>query len=104
MKVSVNDKQIFILSEIQKKVIKNDVNEDIFDEDMNRRLKYILEHKYERCLERLRKSWDPILKERYKSIPTNDDDYCALIFEQPDYKCKKTREDKEITITEIQKQ
>ena len=57
MKISVDDQECFCLNETQKKVIKNDISEDVFDEDMKRRLQYILMHKYERCFERLKQEW-----------------------------------------------
>ena len=45
MKISVDDTELYTLSNTQKNVIKNDVNADIFEEDMKRRLDYILKHK-----------------------------------------------------------
>lgn len=92
MKISVNDQELFTLSETQKKVLKNDIHEDEFDVDMKRRVQYIVNHKYERCLERLKGEWLPKLKSRVESIPTNDEALAQLIFAQPDYKCRKTRE------------
>lgn len=92
MRISLNDKEIFKLSEVQKKVIKNDIHEDIFEEDIKRRLHYILNHKYERCLERLKAEWMPKLEERLTSVPTNPEALAELIFSQPDYKCRKQRE------------
>ena len=93
MKVSVNDLELFTLSEIQKRVIMNDIHEDVFDEDMKKRLQYILIHKYERCLDRMQKEWMPKLKERsVDSIPLNDERFADLVFSQPDYKDRKTRD------------
>lgn len=93
MKISVNDQHLFTLSETQKKVIKNDIQEEIFDEDMKRRLQYILMHKYERCFERLKKEWDPKLASKgVPSIPTNPDAYAELVFSQPEYKNRSARE------------
>lgn len=92
MKISVNDKEIFSLSETQKKVIMNDIDEDIFDEDMCRRLKHILMHKYERCFDRLKGEWMEKLSERVSSIPTNPDALAELIMSQPDYKNRKARD------------
>lgn len=94
MKISVDNVELFSLSETQKKVIKNDIHEDIFEEDMKRRLNYILTHKYERCLERLKNEWLPKLKGRVPSIPMDDDALAELIFSQPDYKSKSQRESK----------
>jgi hypothetical protein len=94
MKISVDGKDLFELTETQKKVIMNDIHEDIFDEDMKRRLQWVLTHKYERCLERLKNEWMPILKENMQSIPTNDEALAEIIFEQKDYKSRKDRENK----------
>lgn len=94
MKISIDDQEFFTLSEIQKKVIQNDINDDIFNEDMKRRIQYILMHKYEKCLERLEKEWIPKLSKRMPSIPTNKDALCELIFNQPDYESKKLKESK----------
>lgn len=93
MKISINDQECFCLTETQKKVIKNDIHEDVFDEDMKRRLHYILNHKYERCFERLKKEWEPRLKAAgIQSIPTDDEQFAELVFSQPDYQDRKTRE------------
>lgn len=93
MKISVNDTELFTLSEIQKKVICNDIPMEILDGDMKRRLHYILTHKYERCFARLKKEWEPKLKANgVESIPLNNDAFAELVFAQPNYKDRSTRE------------
>jgi hypothetical protein len=93
MKVSVNDQELFTLSDIQKQVIKNDVFADIFDEDMNRRLQWVLMHKYEECFKSLKAEWDPKLTANgIKMIPTDLDEYAQLVFAQPNYKDRAARE------------
>ncbi len=93
MKISVNDQELFTLNETQKKVICNDIHMDELDADMKRRLNWILMHKYEQCFERLKAEWDAKLAERgIEMIPTNKDAYAQLVFAQPDYQCRKTRE------------
>lgn len=94
MKISVDDKELFSLSETQKKVIMNDIAEDIFEEDMKRRLQYILIHKYERCMEKLKKEWEQKIKHRVSSIPTDDAALAELIFSQPEYKSRSQRDSK----------
>jgi len=91
MKISVDGKDLFTLSETQKKVIKNDIAEEIFEEDMKRRLHYILTHKYEQCFERLKNEWMPKIKQRLSSIPTDDEELAEMIFSQKDYKSKSQR-------------
>jgi len=93
MKISVNDEELFSLSELQKKVIKNDIKEEIFDQDMKRRLKYILIHKYEECFKRLKSEWEPKLSSKGISmIPTNPDAFAELVFSQQEYKARSQRE------------
>jgi len=93
MKISVDDKELFSLSETQKKVIMNDIHEDIFEEDMKRRLQYVLMHKYEQCHKRLKQQWEPKLKSMgVKSIPTDDQEFAEMIFSLAEYKSKKQSE------------
>lgn len=94
MKIKIDSEDIFELSDIQKKVIMNDIHEDEFDADMKRRVKYILQHKYERSFERMKQEWDQKLKSRVESLPTNQDAYAQLVFSQPDYCCRKIRDQK----------
>lgn len=93
MKISVNDQEICTLSETQKKVIKNDINDDIFDDDMKRRLQYIVIHKYEQCFERLKREWEPRLASKgVAMIPTDKEAFAELVFSQGEYKSRKDRE------------
>jgi len=89
MKISVNDKPLFELDDIQKRVIQNDIHADEFEADMKRRLKWVLIHKYEQCFKRLKEEWDPKLGGRVESVPTDRHAYAQLVFSQPDYKDRK---------------
>jgi len=86
MKISVDDQEVFSLSDTQKAVIMSEIPHDEFIEDMKRRLEWVLTHKYERCFERLKKEWEPALKARYPMVPSGDSDLAQLICAQPDYK------------------
>jgi hypothetical protein len=93
MKISVDGQELYTLSETQKKVIKNDILEEIFEEDMKRRLQYTLTHKYERCFERLKKEWEPhLISNGVRMIPTDPDEFANLVFSQPKYKNRSARE------------
>lgn len=93
MKIKVDEKDVFELTEVQKQVIKNDIHEDLFEEDMKRRLHYILTHKYEQCFKRLKEEWEPKLKKSgLKQLPVDDEEYAKLIFSQPGYQSRKQRE------------
>ena len=98
MKIKVDNVEIFELIETQKKVIKNEIPEDIFEDDMKRRLEYILKHKYERCFDRLKKEWEPKLAAKgVESIPTNKDVFAELVFSQEEYKSRKARDAEEVS-------
>lgn len=93
MKVKVDNKEVLILSETQKKVIQNDIPSEIFQEDMERRVHWVLTHKYEQCFERFKKEWEPKLKERgIEMIPTSEEKFAELVFSQDDYKDRSLRE------------
>lgn len=92
MKISVDDQELFTLSETQKKVIKNDIHDEIFDDDMKRRLQYILMHKYEQCFKRLKAEWEPKLAARGdRFIPTDPDEFAELVFQHAEYKNRAQR-------------
>ncbi len=95
MKISVNDQELFSLSEVQKKVIMNEIDADGFEADMKRRLQYILMHKYERCFGRLKSEWDSKLASNgVAMIPVDADKYAELVFSQPNYQDRKQRDGK----------
>lgn len=96
MKVSINDQEVFTLTELQKKVIKNDIPEEIFDEDMKRRLRWVLlDEKYERCYERLRREWEPkLIAKGHAMLPTDKNAFAELVFSQPEYKNRSQRDSK----------
>jgi len=94
MKVTVDGKDIFTLTETQKKVIQNDISSEVFDEDMKRRLFYIIDHKYRQCFKRLKDEWDKKLEAAgVESIPTNKDAYAELVFARPEYMDRKAKDE-----------
>lgn len=93
MKIFVEQEKILELSETKKKVIKNDIREDIFEEDMKRRVAYVLQHKYDQCFKRLKEKWEPELKARgVKSFPSDEEEFAQLVFSQEDYRSRSQRE------------
>lgn len=92
MKISVDGVDLFELAEIQKKVIKNEILSNIFDEDMKRRLKWVVMHKYDQIFKKLKEDWEPKLVDAgVESIPTDKDAFAELVFSQPGYKDKASR-------------
>lgn len=93
MKISVNDTELFSLSQIQQLVIQNEINSADLDADMKRRLQWVLTSKYDECYKRLFTEWFPKLAERgVQSIPTDKDAFAQLVFSQPDYKDRAARD------------
>ena len=93
MKIKVDEKDLFELTETQKSVLKNDIKSEIFEEDIKRRLFYIVNHKYEQCFKRLKAEWEPKLAAKgLESIPTDKDAFAQLVFSQPEYKDRSDRE------------
>ena len=95
MKISVNDVELYTLTDLQKQVIENDIPSEILQEDLERRLQWVLIHKYERCFDRLKKEWDSKLEANGEtSIPLDKDAYATLVFDQPNYKDRSARDAK----------
>lgn len=93
MKISVNNTELFTLNDIKKQVICNDIPSEVLEDDLKRRMAYILAHKYERCMDRLKKEWIPKLQAAgVENIPLNDDAFAQLVFSQPEYKDRSARE------------
>lgn len=91
MKISIDNKEFIILNETQKKVIKNDIEDEIFEDDMKRRIEYVVKHKYEQSFKRLKEEWDVKLEKLVESVPTDPDKYSELVFSQKEYKSKSMR-------------
>ena len=95
MKIRVDNDQVYELTETQKKVLKNDINADEFEDDIKRRVRWVVEHKYGSSLKRLKDEWIPKLKESgVQSIPLNDELFAELVFAHKDYKDRKLRDTK----------
>lgn len=93
MKISIDDIELFSLSDTQKKVIKNDILEDVFEDDMKRRVQHSLMDKYNQCFKRLKQEWEPKLKKSgLQSIPLDDEEFAKLVFSREDYKDRIDRE------------
>ena len=93
MKISVNDVELFTLTDIQKQVIMDYIPEEIFEEDMKRRLNYVLMHLYDQAYNKLKTEWEPKLIENgIDSFPSLPDKFAALVFGQPNYKSRSARD------------
>lgn len=82
------------MPEWKKSVIKNEINEDEFDADMQRRLQWVLNHKFEQCYERMKNEWVQKLMDdpEVVNIPADPEQFVALVMARPDYKSRKQRD------------
>lgn len=94
MKIKVNDEEIYELPKWKEDVIKNDLPEESFEEDMKRRLSYIWEHKFEQCFKRFEIEWTKKLQKdpSVKSIPADREEFVAFVTARPDYKNRSQRD------------
>lgn len=96
MKVSVNDKELFTLTDLQKQVILNDLHCETEEEliaDLSRRLHWVLIlEKHDKCLGRLITDWQPKLAAEGIAIPPVIEDAVKLILSHPEYKNRVQRE------------
>jgi len=93
MIIQIDGQDLFELTETQKSVLKNDIKSETFEDDIKRRLFYVINHKYEQCFKRLKAEWEPKLAANgVKSIPTDKDAFAQLVFSQKDYKDRSARE------------
>ncbi|RTL14549.1 MAG: hypothetical protein EKK56_00910 [Flavobacteriaceae bacterium] len=93
MKVSVDNTELFTLSEVDKKIIQNDINADEFDADIKRRIQWIIvDEKLKKCYERLRKEWEPKLLEKGITPSFDKAIFAQQVFTQPDYKDRKAKD------------
>lgn len=93
MKISCDDQELFTLTPIQIKCIENNIRSSECKADLHRRIKWVLMHKYEQCFKRLKEEWEQKLKlNGVTSIPLDEEEFCQLVFSQPNYKDREARE------------
>lgn len=95
MKFSVNDKVVFELSDIQEKVLKDNIFSEELEKTMGERVKWVIEKKYEASFKHLKDEWmHKLYKSGVESVPLNDEKFAELVFSQPDYKARSQRDKK----------
>lgn len=94
MKVKVDDEIILEIKEWHLKLLKNDIYEEILEDDIKRRIKWIIEHKLERCFGRFQEEWLEKLRNdsSINSIPTSKEDFVNLVTARKDYKNRSQKE------------
>lgn len=93
MKISINDVEFYTISEVEKKVLADNMPTEMVEDHIKHLIRYFPNHKYDACYKRLFEEWFPKLAQRgIQSIPTDKDSFAQLVFSQPDYKDRATRD------------
>ena len=93
MKIFADDVLIFEISDTDYKILADEISEDKLNEEIKRRIKWIITHKIEGCFKRLKQEWEPkLVTAGYDSLPTNRDKYADLVFKHPLHKNRKKRD------------
>lgn len=92
MKVKLDDEVLFEIDELMISLLAHDIEDPL--NDIKRRLRYIIEHKCDRCYERMHKEWtekfhaDP----NVTSIPAKKRDFVNAVLAHPQYKNRVARD------------
>lgn len=83
MEVKVNGKVVLALEEWKEKVIQHDIPTEIFQEDMERRVRWVVEHHFERCFNKFyNECLRVVVPERnIKEVPLDWKQFSELMFE-----------------------
>lgn len=94
MKIKYEDQDIIEISEIDRLVLENDLISEDIEEDMLRRIKYVITHKIKQCEKRLMDEWVPELLNdpTVDTLPADRDMLIRKILNMPNYKNKKQRD------------
>jgi hypothetical protein len=92
MKISVNDVELYTISETDLNILKNHIPSSLIEADIKRRLEWIYDEIYKTAFKELKDTWEPILAQRVTSIPTDRDAFAQLVFAQEDYKDRAARD------------
>lgn len=92
MQVKLDDKVIFEISDVDIKILENDLLD--VQAEIERRLQYIITHKVDQCYRRLHQEWmqklqqDPLIE----AVPLKREDFVKYVMALPDYKNRATLE------------
>ena len=94
MKISVDGKDIFEIEPWQELLLKDTLMGSTLQEDMERRARWVWEHKVDQCFIHMEAAWMPILRKdpSVTSIPISKEDFVNMVVNRSDYKDREERE------------
>lgn len=92
MKIYIDDLELFEITNTDRLLLEHDIIN--VDDEIKRRLEYIIKHKVDQCYSRLKSEWDKKFESdvNVASIPTKRDNYVALVVSHHDYKNRAQRD------------
>lgn len=92
MKIYADDQLLFEISDSDFKLLNNDLL--CVEEDIKRRLQWVISHKLDLCYKSLKEEWDQKLADNpdISSVPTKRDEYVNFVTGLDDYKNRTDRE------------
>lgn len=101
MKIMFNDECLVHLTDMQVKVLCDYVRKDDLEENIKHMASYFIKRQYDHAYKQLYDRWLPILAASgVKMIPTDPEEFAALVFAHPEYKCRITRDEHEQKLVE----
>lgn len=94
MKFKFFEETIYEVQDWERKVLEHDLMSEGLEEDMKRRVGYIISHKIEQCYKRFKEEWEEKLKAdpAVKSIPLHPKDFVLMVTARSDYKNRSQKE------------
>jgi len=95
MKIQVDGADLMDVKPWEMKVLQYQLPTEGVEDDLKRRLKYIISHKIERCIDQMINDWMPKIRKdkSITSVPTDKKSLVEMIMNRPDYKDRSTREE-----------
>lgn len=94
MQFKVDDETVFELTASDMALLKSHIHEDMLNNDLKRRARYIIEHLCEQVWKEFYNHWGQKLMSEGISIPASKADFIALVQARPDYESAKVRIEK----------
>ena len=94
MKILINDKVARELTEIQLKILKDNIFTETLEEDLISRINWVIDKKIEDSIKKIKEEWLPKLSGLgINEIPLDDLKFAELIFKQKEYKDRSAKDE-----------
>lgn len=103
MQIKINDEIILEITQDYQDLLTYSLPLDSLEDEIKRRLIWIINEKLQGCKKRILRDWLPILKSELTSLPVSDDDIVALVMAHPEYKNRDARDALEIQLKQDMK-